>query len=443
MLPNWDYSALKTEYIEHLQNLIRIDTVNPPGNEIAAVRYLAGILDEEGIDYTVLESAPGRGSIVARLKGDGSKRPLLMMSHLDVVGFESDKWRYDPLGGEITEGCVWGRGSLDCKNSVALWLMVMLAFKRNGLVPKRDLIFLANADEESGGRYGLEWIVNNHWDLIDAETALNEGGGFGIEFLNQTYFTYQNAEKGNIWLRIKAKGTPGHASVPLSDNPTLRVGELIHKLNSVRFPVNVTETMRRMIMTMAESQRFPVNVVLPYLLNPVFSEAIIKLGIKDDAVAGSFRSMLRNTICPTVIRAGQKVNVIPSEAALEIDYRVLPGHTIAEELNLIRKKIGKDFEVEILDMQPPSESPIDNELVNSIRRGLARHAGDAHLVPLLLPGVTDGVFLRQKGVAVYGFTPVLAHDEIDLAHSHNERISLESLEFAVKLGLDVVVDYVM
>lgn len=440
---NQDWKNLQSEMLTHLRNLIRIDTSNPPGNETPAAEYIARTFAAENIGSTILESAPGRGNIIARIKGDGSRRPLLLMSHLDVVGVEAEKWKYAPFSAEIAEGSVWGRGSLDCKNTVALCMMVMLVLKRSKLKPKRDIIFMAAADEETGGSHGAEWLTNNHFDLIDAEAALNEGGGFGMNFLGKTFYTFQSAEKGNVWVRLRAIGTPGHASIPRRDNPTLRVARIVSKLARRRFPLTPTKTVREMIDIMAATQKFPINAVIRQLTNPVLSEMIISLGIRDQTVAGGFRAMLKNTLTPTVLAAGHKVNVIPSEASAELDIRILPGSDAEQTFNEIRKAAGQTCIVEPMDIKPATESPTDHVLVDSIRKVIRDHDPASHVVPILIPGVTDGVFLRSRGVVVYGFTPLLPQEDISLTHGHNERISLESLEFSLKIGLNVVFDFVL
>ena len=379
---------------------------------------------------------------MARLKGDGSLAPLLLMSHLDVVPVEEDKWTHPPFAAEIHDQVLWGRGSLDCKNSAALWMTIMVLIKRAGLIPKRDVIFLATADEEAGHKDGMEWMVANHWDLIEAEAALNEGGGFGLSMMNRTFYTCQNAEKGNIWLRVLAHGTPGHGSTPRSDNPTVKIAALIDRLVSRKFPFKVTHTVRQMVRTMARTQRPPIRWLFQLLLNPLLFDTLISKALPNETEAAGFRAMLRNTLCPTVLKAGYKTNVIPSEACCEIDFRLLPGFTVEACLEDLKHLIGDGFEVEVFDARPPSESPVDHPLARAAARAIADYDPDAHLVPLLLPGVTDACFLRPRGVSVYGFTPVLPMDDMDLTHGHDERISLASLDFSLRIGLDVVLDYI-
>ncbi len=434
--------GLREEITTHLKNLIRINTTNPPGNELAAAQYIAGVFSREGIDSIILESVPGRASIIARQKGDGSKRPLLLMSHLDVVGVEEEKWTHKPFGADEIDGVIWGRGALDCKNSVALWMTIIIALKRSGMVPKRDVIFLSAADEETGGSKGCEWLVKNHYDLLDAEAALNEGGGFGIDFMGKTFYTYQSAEKGNIWLRVTARGTPGHASMPREDNPVTRLAFLINKFTHKKYPLKVTPSVKKMIEAMASSRNAIVGTVIKQLMNPLLSNVLIRFAIKDAGTSAGFRAMLHNTVCPTVFHAGQKTNVIPSEAVAEFDFRVLPPYDPEEFYSETVKEIGPGFEIEVLDKKAGTESPVDHELAHLIRKTMNRHKPDAMVVPFLIPGVTDGVFFRPRGMVVYGFTPVLPLDDISLTHGHDERISIESLEFSLKVGLEVVLDFV-
>ncbi|HNR89374.1 MAG TPA: M20/M25/M40 family metallo-hydrolase [Spirochaetota bacterium] len=438
-----ELTRLTEEMLHHFRNLLRIDTTNPPGNESTAAHYIAHLLRQEGIDHTVIEPEPGRGSLIARIYGDRSKRPLLLMAHLDVVCAEAEHWEHPPFAAHLEDGVVWGRGALDCKNTVVLWLTVMIALKRAGVRPARDVIFLAAADEEEGGRLGAGWIVENAFELIDAEACLNEGGGPAIGFLGRTFYTYQSGEKGNIWLRFTRTGTPGHGSVPRGDNPVMRVGKLLERIMRVRFPVRATATTREMLRAIATTQRFPQSLAVRLLAFPPLSELLIRRGIADDEKANTIRSILRTTVCPTVLRGGRKVNVIPSEASLEIDIRVLPGHDINDVFARIRRALGPDTSYDILDLQFASESPVDHELVRAIRRVIERHHPGANTLPLLLPAASDGSYLRRKGIAVYGFSPLLPGENIGLIHGHNERISVDSLAFSLRIGLEVVLEYVM
>ncbi|MCL4424254.1 MAG: M20/M25/M40 family metallo-hydrolase, partial [Firmicutes bacterium] len=226
----------------HLSRLIQFDTTNPAGNELPAAHYLAEVLRSEGLEPVVVEPAPGRGSVIARLKGTGEKPPLLLLSHLDVVPAVREGWRRDPFGGEVADGEIWGRGALDCKGLTAAWLELVLLLKRTGHPLQRDVIFAATADEEMGGTWGVKWLSENRFDLIQAEYALNEGGGSAFRIGQQTYYTYQTAEKAICWVRLRARGTGGHASIPLPDNALVYLAKAISALGTRRLPVHVTPT---------------------------------------------------------------------------------------------------------------------------------------------------------------------------------------------------------
>ena len=428
--------------ISHLRNLVRINTTNPPGNERKAARYIADVFKNEGISFRVLESAPKRANLVARIPGNGNRRPLLLMGHLDVVGVEEDMWDHPPFDAVLSQGFVWGRGTLDCKNSVALWMMIMILVKRSGAVFDRDLIFLATADEEEGHTFGMEWICKNHYGLIDAEAALNEGGGFALDIFGKPCYTIQNAEKGNIWMQITARGEAGHASVPRKHNPAARITELAAKLARTRFPVKGTETVREMLRILSLSQNRLEGHILRSLTSPLFSNLILSMVVRDEELSSNLNALLRNTICPTAVHGGDKINVIPSEATLKIDCRILPGYDIERMEKVIRGIIGNDFDTETLDARQPSESPFEHELAVSAEKALNTVKPGSVLIPLMSPGVTDACLLRPRGMAVYGFTPLLPCDNINLAHGNNERISVDSIRFSLDVGLRTVLDYI-
>ncbi len=435
----WD--DLYHEMTGHLRNLIAINTTNPPGNEIAAARYIRDVYQREGIDSLILEPAEGRGSLVARLHGSGARRPLLLMSHLDVVEADEAEWEYPPFAGTVAEEYLWGRGALDCKNTVVLWMMILIMMKRFDISHQRDVIFLGAADEEAGGRFGAEWIVKNRFDLVDAEAALNEGGGLALGLLGKTYYTCQSGEKGNLWLRVTARGRSGHGSVPREDNPVEALAGLLVRLRRTKSPLRFSRTVKGMFDVIAADQPFHRSAVLRLMRWPFFAGMVLRAA-PDREKAAVLGAMLRNTLSLTVLRAGSKVNVIPSEASAELDFRLLPGCDVEEFYRDVLKVIGGGFHVEILDRRPATESPVEHPMVDSIRRVVREHHPGSEVLPLLLPAVSDGSFFREKGMAVYGFTPLLPGEEIDRIHGRNERISLESLRFSLRVGWDVVRDFI-
>jgi acetylornithine deacetylase/succinyl-diaminopimelate desuccinylase-like protein len=255
------------------------------------------------------------------------------------------------------------------------------------------------------------------------------------------YFTCQNAEKGNIWLKITGRGTPGHAAVPSADNVVGKLAELVCRLQSIRFPLRPTSAVQEMVHIMSGDMPFPADFLFRLLTTPFLSSLLLRFAVRDESVRRNLFSMLRNTLTPTVIRSGSKTNVIPSEGTCEVDFRLLPGYSLDQCLEDLTKKIGSGFDIKVIDARLPSESSFDHDLVSSIRRALKEQRPDASLVPFLLPGVTDACFLRPRGISVYGFTPLGQEDDIALAHGHDERVSESSMTFGLRTVLDVVQDY--
>src|SRR5579875_2184112 len=323
-----DWNAVGDEAIEHLRNLLRLDTRNPPGNERRAADYLREVLQREGIESEIVGPSPDRATLVARLHGDGSQPPLLLMSHTDVVAVEPEKWTHDPFAADIANGFIYGRGALDMKHMVTMELMAMLLLKRLGQPLRRDVIFMAAADEEAGGWQGARWVAQNYPELIRAEYALNEGGGNGIEINGRRYYTVQTAEKGTARFRLRTTGTPGHGSVPHDDNAVLKLAELLARLRHARTPVHFTASARGYISGIAQAQPPEIaRALLAILDSEVGADAAIDALPVEDWIKRELRAIIRNTIAPTMLRAGAQVNVIPSLAEATFDARTLPGWT--------------------------------------------------------------------------------------------------------------------
>jgi acetylornithine deacetylase/succinyl-diaminopimelate desuccinylase-like protein len=324
-----DWKAATAKTVENLQQLVRIDTTNPPGNELPAVQLVRDILLQNGFpgeDIQVLESAPGRGNLVARLRGDGSKRPLLLSGHVDVVPVEREHWSHDPFGGEIDGGYIWGRGTLDMKGFVCMYLETFLQAFRQGTRFKRDLIFAAIADEENGFTYGSKFLASQHKDLIDAEYGLTEGGAMTIHMGKLRIYPIQVAEKGVCWLRMTAEGEPGHGSMPHSNNAVLHLAQAIERIRRARhLPVHLTPTFLRMLDAITAQLSFPTSLVGPLLHNRGAASLVLRLVPESSLrLAGP---LFYNTVTPTVLKAGGKTNVIPSLAEAQLDCRILPGQT--------------------------------------------------------------------------------------------------------------------
>ncbi|MCS7283232.1 MAG: M20/M25/M40 family metallo-hydrolase [Anaerolineae bacterium] len=442
MIP-WDETIAET--LRHLQALIRIPTVNPPGNEKPAAEYLADVLAAEGYDPVVLESAPGRGNVVARYRGSGEAPPLLLLSHLDVVPVEPEKWEHDPFGGEVIDGYVWGRGALDMKFATAMQLTTMLLLARQKLPLKRDVVFAATADEEAGGRYGIGYLIDHHLEKIRAEYALTEFGGFPLNVGGKRIYLCQTAEKGICWVRMRARGAPGHGSVPHQDNAVVKLAEAVAKLGRSDLPFHRTDAVAGMVEGMAAALGGLRGTVLRGILNPTLSSLILHWAIRDPQQVRYFHALLHNTVSPTVLRAGSKTNVIPSEAEAELDGRILPGQDLDSFLAEVRAVVGEGFEFEPILVAPPVATDHRTPLFAVMAEGLRRHDPEAMaIVPMMVTGGTDAKHLARAGIPCYGFTPVQLPPEMNfmqMIHGHNERIPVDGLAFGVRVLYEVVVEF--
>ena len=364
-------NEIEPEVTSILSDLIRINTTNPPGNETKAAQYITENLGKEDIKCELYESAPGRGSVVTRLKGTGEKPKLLLLSHLDVVPANPVEWSVDPFAGIVKDGFVWGRGALDMKGMTAIELMTLKLLKRNGVALKGDVILAATADEEKGGLAGADYLLRNFPRAVFAEYVLNEGGGLAIPTQNRCVYTVQTAEKGILWFKVKAKGVPGHGSLPdEADNAIMRMNQVIGRLGNYRSPIVLVPTVKRFLSEIANED---VDLRQPFsrlLKNPEQSDQVLdELAVTEKLLAEEIRPRIRMTITPTIIRGGVKENVIPSECEATFDCRILPGQSTAETLNLIKallKDVGLEkLTFEIVQANEPSESPVETPLFAS------------------------------------------------------------------------------
>ncbi len=440
---NWE--AVTDEAVRYLQALLQINTTNPPGNETEAALWLAGVLAAEGIEAQVLESAPGRGSLVARLPGTGDEAPLLLMSHTDVVPVEPEKWTHPPFGGEIHDGFIWGRGALDMKSIVIQHLMLMLLFKRladQGHRLTRDLIFMSAADEERSGTFGARWLADNHPDLIRAEYALNEGGGYTSQVGEALFMSVQTAEKGLARFKLVARGEPGHASVPREDNAVVRLAEAVAAIGRARLPAHLTETARSFFNVMAEQQLPEVADAMRQIASDEsqVDETIAALPL-DVHSKRYYYAMTHNTVSPTILSAGSKVNVFPSEAIARVDGRTLPGFNQDDLLEELRPFLPEGIELEFEEEGAALESGLASPLYDAIRDSIAEHYPEATLVPTLMTGATDAKAIAPLGARIYGFSPGRYEPEMEglsLVHGHDERISIANFAFGTHVLFDVV-----
>jgi len=443
----WDHAV--AELVENLSTLLRFDTTNPPGNETPAARWIAEVLARESIPSEILESAPGRGTLIARLRAAGpvAGDPLLLMGHLDVVPADPSEWRYPPFSGAVVGGEVWGRGALDMKGTVATWLSVMLLAKRSGLPLKRDIILMANADEETGGDMGARWIAANHFEKIRGAGGLSEGGGSLIEINGQRYWTYQVSEKTSCKFKMTARGTGGHASVPTSDNAVVHLARAIAALGSASLPVHITPAFRAFVEGVAAYQPEPRRAAwLALVCDPDHAEEHLAAATDDPGLRRRLRAMMRNTCTPTMLQAGSKINVIPASAECLVDCRILSGQTkesVEAEVKAVLAAAGIADKIQLEWMVRPikKDSPVESALVDAMRQALKNHAPGVPLIPAMSTGGTDNEFLRHYDMPIYGFYPMLPGEAGGTVHAANERISIKGLEFALKVAWDIVVAF--
>ena len=434
-----DWPAAHQETIAHLQAMIRMNTVNPPGNEMAVARYLDSTLKAEGIETHLFEPAPGRAAFVARMKGTGARRPVILMAHMDVVGVEQDKWSVDPFSGTIKDGYLYGRGAIDDKGMLSANLETMLLLKRN-VVDKggslaRDVIFVANSDEEAGGDWGMGWLIANHPELVTAEFALNEGGRTRIVQGKPLYMAVQNTEKVSHVVEVVATGTGGHASVPLRGNPILRLGRALAAIGNHREPLQVNATTRAFFSQL--SRVWPVRSERQAMADVASTAAARQQrGARVLAKTPVFDAVLRNGISATIVKGGIRSNVIPTEAVATLNIRTLPGLSLDSVIKRLTAAVNDSLVtfrvVERAEDAPPSDfsSPMFTAIADATR------AVDPEMVvvPYLSTGATDSARLRQLGMQAYGILPFpMNQDDEDRMHGNDERVPLTSLLFGTKV----------
>jgi acetylornithine deacetylase/succinyl-diaminopimelate desuccinylase-like protein len=437
---NWD--SIREETTALLQALIRFDTTNPPGNELPCVQYIADLLKKEGVASTIFEPAPGRGNLIARLKGNGSQQPFIFMGHVDVVPAEASQWQYPPFGAEIHNGYLYGRGALDMKGIDAVEIMVFLMLKRSGTPLARDVILEINADEEMGGRMGARWMVETHPDLVQAEYGITEFGGAIVSLMGKDFIHVQTGEKGGAGFTLRTHGTPGHASQPHKDNAILKLAAALDKLGAAELPVHVTDTMRVYIEKIA-GEIGPEGEGLLGLLDPeTFVDTLAALPLSP-ALKKTLHAQFHNTIAPTILKAGTKTNVIPSVAECEIDCRVVPGQYAADVEREVRAILGDTVEMKFRSDNTGIEASPSSPLFDLIVATMKRYAPEAVTLPYLVTGGTDARFNARLGTRLYGFTPThMRSEEIDsLIHAHNERIAVSDLEYGVRALYDIVSEF--
>ncbi|MCA9834483.1 MAG: M20/M25/M40 family metallo-hydrolase [Thermomicrobiales bacterium] len=430
---------LGNESIRMLQALLRTDTQSPPGNEIRSAEVIREELAAHGIESEFLEAAPGRVSIVARLTAaNPTARPVLLMGHIDVVTVEPEKWTRDPFGGELDDdGFLWGRGALDMKCQVAGELAAFIALKESGAALTRDVIFVAFADEEAGGTYGADWVYKNHLDKIDAEFAINEGGGTPLEIAGRTFYTCQAGEKGSCGLKMTVRGLPGHASVPIQGTAFQNLSKALERLDAWQHPTVITKSVRLMLESLGNAIGGDLAEQVTAILSqdsPDWSE-LETLPLPDD-YKSSFKAITRNTTVPTMISGGKQLNVIPGEITVCIDCRLLPGADPDAVLAEAQEIVGDLAEMSFLyeTQEVGIEADPASSFFDAIQATMSTMIPGVTVIPTLISGGTDAALL--PGIKVYGFYPFPSTDRLaiydPLVHGHDERIHVDDQVFATE-----------
>ncbi|MCC7418242.1 MAG: M20/M25/M40 family metallo-hydrolase [Acidobacteria bacterium] len=434
-----DFDAAQDEAVRILQEVIRIDTSNPPGSETKVAQYIKGVLDKEGIPSEILELEPGRGNLVARIKGNGSRRPVLIMGHTDVVGVERDKWTLDPFAATIKDGMVWGRGAIDDKDTVSAGLMAFLLIHRMKVPLDRDVIYLAEAGEEGSSQLGIGFMVDEHFDKIDAEFALAEGGLTVTEGGKVKYVGVATTEKVGRGVRLVARGVSGHASRPRLDNAIVHLSAAVAKLGGWLPPMRLNETTRAFFQTLAKVSPPDEAFVYTHLEDPTMGLMAQEL-LRGTNV--NYSSMLRTSISPTIVKGGFRGNVIPAEAEATLDIRALPDEDMDAFVDQMRR-IVDDPAVEIVrnagGRPAPPASGLDTEMFAALARAQAAAFPGAQTMPMMLTAATDNAQLRAKGVQAYGIGGPAPVDDTGM-HGNDEKISVEGVGDFVELIYRAVVD---
>ncbi|MBM3449566.1 MAG: M20/M25/M40 family metallo-hydrolase [Armatimonadetes bacterium] len=434
-------ASIVDEAVAVLRDLIRIDTSNPPGNERPAAEYLAAFLHRHGVEATAIGPSRARANLVARVRGDGTSRPLLLVSHLDVVPAEPEGWRFPPFAGALADGFVWGRGAMDCKYRAVTHAMLLVLARRQVLPLRRDVIVAACADEELGGAAGMEWLADNAIDEIDAEFVLGEGGGGDVPAPDGAFCAVGTGEKGSHIVTVVVRGEGGHSLRTRSDGAVERAGEVLRRLANPHLGSAADESVRAMIDAIAARQRESVRGPLLGLLDDATRAAALRaLGAAAPDLKRWLEPSLYDLVAVTGIGGGLSVHAHPPEVRITCNVRLLPGRAVEVALASLRRRLAGVDGVEIsgvhLDAEA-SQSPFDTALYRAIVDVYGEVRPTTTVVPWLLGGATDVRFLRAPGRSVYGFFPSItdlpAAEWMSMTHGVNERVSVRNLAWAMRV----------
>jgi acetylornithine deacetylase/succinyl-diaminopimelate desuccinylase-like protein len=426
---------------ELLKNLIRFDTTNPPGNEAGCVNHIDSLLKRAGFETHILAKDPNRPNLITRLKGEGGAPPLMLYGHVDVVTTVNQDWTHPPFEAKEADGFIWGRGALDMKCGVAMMVAAIIRARTEDVIPGGDILLAVLSDEEAGGDFGARYLVDSHpEEFKGVRYAIGEFGGYSMHIGGKKFYPIQIAEKTACWLKAVFRGPGGHGARPMRGGAMAKLGRFLSRLDKNRLPVHITPVTRRMIESISSNLPFPKGMILRKLLVPALTGTVLKtLGEN----AQYFEPLLHNTVNATIVRGGNKVNVIPGEITVELDGRILPGFSSKDMISELRQIAGNEAEFEIQRHDTSIESS-DMGLFSTLSDILHDADPEGTSVPLMLPGVTDARFFSRLGIQTYGFMPMnlpAGFNFFKTIHAADERIPVESVAFGTDAIFELLKRY--
>jgi acetylornithine deacetylase/succinyl-diaminopimelate desuccinylase-like protein len=426
---------------ELLRNLIRFDTTNPPGNEIGCVNYINDLMQKAGFETYILARDPNRPNLMVRMKGNGSAPPLMLYGHVDVVTTANQDWKHPPFEAKKVDGFIWGRGALDMKCGVAMMAAALIRARAEALIPGGDILFAVLSDEEAGGDFGARYLVDSHPEEFKGiRYAIGEFGGYSMYIGGKKFYPIQIAEKTACWLKAVFRGPGGHGARPMRGGAMAKLGHFLSRLDKNRLPVHITPVTRQMIESISSNLPFPKGMILRKLLVPAMTGTILKMLGEN---AQYFEPLLHNTVNATIVRGGNKVNVIPGEITVELDGRLLPGFFPKDMISELRQIAGDEAEFEI-SRHDPSTDKSDMGLFETLSGILHDADPEGISVPLILPGVTDARFFARLGIQTYGFMPMALPEGFNFfqtIHAADERIPVEAVTFGTNAIFELLKRY--
>ncbi|MBN2544496.1 MAG: M20/M25/M40 family metallo-hydrolase [Spirochaetes bacterium] len=412
-----------------LQNMIRFNTTNPPGNEADCIKYIKNLLADLKIPVKILYKDVKRPNLFCRLKGQSSDNPLLLYGHVDVVTTTNQKWDIDPFKGIKKDGYIWGRGALDMKGPLAMMISAFCRAKIENITLPQDVILCILSDEENNSEYGAKYLTEKHKELFkNVKYAISEFGGFPFTLSKRNFYLIEIAQKGICRIKIDITGKSGHGSGLNIDSATAKLSRILSRLNKILLPVHVTQPVSIMLKEISNNLKFPLNFIISLFRYKTAATVLLKMFKKQFSF---FQLVLRNIVNPTIIEASDKINVIPEKITVKMDGRILPGITCAEFKKEVASVVGKEAKIEIIENETSKEN-VDLKLFNTLKEILLESEKECIPVPFLLPATSDAIYFSKLGIHTYGFTPFKIEDGknfLQLIHSGNEKISVDSLYF--------------